>query len=529
MRLRKFVLDTTPLFYDNVFDLQKTVMKHSAYKITALIAAFLLFVGCNSTTNKTPQSAVQKHHQQGGTTAADEADTSKNASHLTARATSEKNKKAIVYQILLPVFTQEGTLDAARKMLPHIKESGANVVYLCPVVAIDDDTDQAFWSKRQRASNTGNPKNPYRLKDYFAIEPDYGTKDDLKNFVADAHKLGLRVILDLVYYHCGPKATMIAEDKNLVVCDESGNVKNGKWGFPELNFNNPKLREKMWRNMEYFVEKFDVDGYRTDVEGSVPKDFWAEGYKRISKIKSDLFMLAESRRADSQVDAYDATYGFIWQRELAKVFSGKSNANALKDKWTLDKNKYAKGSRLLRDMDNHDTASDICMNANARYEKLFTHRGMDAVFVINYTIDGIPMIFSGNEIADDSYFSMFSSPKHGRYFVGWQNALTDDGKRRMALLKKLSQLRSEHRALYDGKTKWLQSSAEKDLVCFTRESGGEKFAVVVNTKNKPVSANICLDTNGAKTLVEYAAKLECSGQNTTAHLQGYGYIVVKLK
>lgn len=154
---------------------------------------------------------------------------------------------------------------------------------------------------------------------------------------------------------------------------------------------------------------------------------------------------------------------------------------------------------------------------------------MDAVLVINYTIDGIPMIFSGNEIADDSYFSMFSSPQHGRYFVGWQNALTDAGKRRMALLKKLSQLRSEHRAFFDGNTKWLDTSAEKDLVCFARECASEKFAVVVNTKNKPVSANVKIDTNGAKTLLEYGAKLECNGQNTTANLQAYGYIVVKLK
>ncbi len=508
---------------------KKSIMKNLTYKITALIAAVLLLAGCNLVNCKAPKIAENKPAQLQGTTAADEADTSKNASHLTARATSEKNKKAIVYQILLPVFTQEGTLDAARKMLPHIKDCGANVVYLCPVVMIDDDNDRAFWSKRQRASNTGNPKNPYRLKDYFAIEPDYGTDADLKNFVADAHKLGLRVILDLVYYHCGPKATMIAEDKNLVVCDENGNVKNGKWGFPELNFNNPKLREKMWRNMEYFVEKFDIDGYRTDVEGSVPKDFWAEGYKRISKIKGDLFMLAESRRADSQVDAYDATYGFVWQRELAKVFSGKADADALKAKWESDLNKYAKGSRLLRDIDNHDTASDICMNANARYEKLFGHRGMDAVFVINYTIDGIPMIFSGNEIADDSYFSMFSSPKHGRYFVGWQNALTDSGKRRMDLLKKLSQMKSQYRALYDGQTKWQQCSAAKDVLCFTRECRGEKIAVVVNTKNKPVSADIKLDTMGAKTLLEYAAKLDGNGQNTTAHLQAYGYVVVKLK
>ena len=147
-------------------------------------------------------------------------------------------------------------------MLPHIKSTGSNIVYLCPVVEIDDGTDKAFWSKRQKASNLNNPKNPYRLKDYFKIEPDYGTDADLKNFVDDAHKLGMRVILDLVYYHCGPNATLIKKDKNMVVLDKDGNVKKGAWSFPELNFKNPKLREYLYENMEYFVKKFDVDGYK---------------------------------------------------------------------------------------------------------------------------------------------------------------------------------------------------------------------------------------------------------------------------
>ena len=133
-----------------------------------------------------------------------------------ARPTSEDFSKSVIYQIHLPIFTQGGTLESARKMLPHIASLGVDIVYLCPVVEADDDMDMRFWSKRQKASKTGNPKNPYRIKDYFKIDPQYGQDADLKNFVDEAHKLGLKVLLDLVYYHCGPTATMIKEHPDFV-------------------------------------------------------------------------------------------------------------------------------------------------------------------------------------------------------------------------------------------------------------------------------------------------------------------------
>ena len=115
-----------------------------------------------------------------------------------ARPTSEDFSKSVIYQIHLPIFTQGGTLESARKMLPHIASLGVDIVYLCPVVEADDDMDMRFWSKRQKASKTGNPKNPYRIKDYFKIDPQYGQDADLKNFVDEAHKIGLKVLLDLV-------------------------------------------------------------------------------------------------------------------------------------------------------------------------------------------------------------------------------------------------------------------------------------------------------------------------------------------
>ena len=237
-------------------------------------------------------------------------------SNLTAKAAPEFLKDSVIYQINLRTFTPDGTLRAAERLLPHIAALGADMVYLCPVTLADDDPRPEFWSDRQKQSGLNNPKNIYRVGDYYAVDPEYGTDDDLKSFVRTAHGLGLRVLLDLVYYHCGPSAAFLAEHPDFAVRDENGEIRNGHWHFPELNFASSGLREYLWRNMEYFVREFDVDGYRCDVAGAVPLDFWEEGRRRIDALKPGLIMLAESEgdRREEQRAAFELNYGmtFIW-------------------------------------------------------------------------------------------------------------------------------------------------------------------------------------------------------------------------
>ena len=123
-------------------------------------------------------------------------------------------EKGVIYQLFLRAFTLDGTLKAAEKMLPHLAELGIDIVYLCPPVVADDDMNEDHWSERQKKSGIKNPKNPYRLKDYFHVDPEYGTDQDLKDFVRRAHDLGMKTLLDLVYYHCGPTAVFLEEHPN---------------------------------------------------------------------------------------------------------------------------------------------------------------------------------------------------------------------------------------------------------------------------------------------------------------------------
>ena len=114
--------------------------------------------------------------------------------------------RLILYQINPRMFTPQGTLRAAKALLPHIASIGVNVVYLFSVCKEDDSEDRAFWSERQKKSNLNNPKNPYRIADYFSVDEEYGGNAQLKEFVEEAHKVGLSVMMDLVYFHCAPDA-----------------------------------------------------------------------------------------------------------------------------------------------------------------------------------------------------------------------------------------------------------------------------------------------------------------------------------
>ena len=106
------------------------------------------------------------------------------------------------------------------------------------------DEDRTTWSERQISFKTNNPKNPYKIADYFNVDEEYGTNEDLKEFVKEAHKNGLKVLFDLVYRHCGKNAVFIKDNPDFVLRNEDGNFfAEGEWSFARLNFKNKELRE----------------------------------------------------------------------------------------------------------------------------------------------------------------------------------------------------------------------------------------------------------------------------------------------
>ena len=161
----------------------------------------------------------------------------------TALAAPEWLARSAVYQVNPRTFSKDGTIKAVTEELPYLKSIGFNIVYLCPVFEEDDSTDINFWSERQKASETNNPKNPYRMNDYFAIDEEYGTVSNLKELIDKAHALDMRVLLDLVYAHIGPNAPVIKKHPEFIKQNPDGSFITTKWHFPELDFKCEGLRD----------------------------------------------------------------------------------------------------------------------------------------------------------------------------------------------------------------------------------------------------------------------------------------------
>ena len=446
----------------------------------------------------------------------------------TSRTAPGYLKKSVIYQIFLRMFTREGTLNGAAGMLPHLAALGVDVLYLCPVTEADDDMRTEFWSNRQNRCGLGNPKNPYRVKDYYKIDPEYGSGDDLRRFTAYAHELGMRVILDLVYYHCGPAAVFIGEHPDFVKRAADGSVRNGRWHFPELNFDSPALREYLWENMAYFVREFDVDGYRCDVSDAVPLDFWEEGRRRLEALKPDVMMLAESTAGEEQRYAFDVNYAFGWGSMIREVFRGAESSEKLREEWERSREVFLPGARLIRVTETHDIANDL---GELRPDREIGLKGHDAMLVINFCIDGVPFLYCGQEIADRGIHSLWANRFYGHGFgIDWSNAVTPEGRARFELLQTLIGLRRSEEALFEGSTAWLRHSAPDSVIAFTRSSERQNLLIAVNCRDIPASVDFergFARISGPEILLERDAAFHPGKGGRRIDLLPYGFLVAE--
>ncbi len=394
-------------------------------------------------------------------------------------------KGKTIYQLSLRTITPEGTLNAAEKLLPHIKSLGFDIVYLTACFAADNDLDVSSWSERQIKSGCGNPKNPYKMIDYFHVDEEYGTDKDLHSFVDAAHSCGLDVMFDLVYLHCGKNAVFIKEHPDFVERNADGSTLVGeRWPFARLNYDNSELREYLYSNMEYFIKEYNIDGYRCDVAEKVPFDFWVEGIKRIRKIKPDVYMLNEGRSSDFIKEAFDGSYHWEKKTKLIRMYRDVAEMDTYKK--VFEEEPYY--NKTLNYLDSHDEASDVEKN---RYEKVFGNDGVESIVFLMYTIAGIPFLWNGMEVCDDSENCMFSNRFFGRKnFINWSNAVTEKGKKRMELIRRLSDLYHSRKALYEGNIEFIDTDKAERLLCFTREKGNEKLFVCVNTGNNEAEFEI---------------------------------------
>ena len=290
-------------------------------------------------------------------------------------------KASVIYEVNVRQFSKEGTFVEVQKALPRLKAMGVDILWLMPINPI---------GVKNRKGSLGSY---YAVKDYKGINPEFGTLNDFKSLVNEAHNQGMRLIIDWVANHSSPDNVWLDQGhKDWYTLDSMGNVQptigTDWWDVADLNYDNQAMRKEMIASMKYWVQECNIDGFRCDVAGWVPMDFWLQARKELETVKP-LFMLAESEGAD-QHQAFDMTYGWEFHHIMNKIAQGKAKPSEILTYKEKDK-EYPKNAIRMYFTSNHDENS---------WNGTEMERMGDARFVmavLSYALNGMPLIYNGQE------------------------------------------------------------------------------------------------------------------------------------
>lgn len=419
-----------------------------------------------------------------------------------ARPAPEWMNKLTIYEVWLNAFSKEGTLRGAIPGLKRVSELGASVVYLGPI---------ARRSETLHAS-------PYNIADYSAIDPQYGNDQDLRDLVSAAHKLGLKVMLDVVYYHTAPDGVMMKNPDWLVHTHE-GKIARGFWPQPLPDYNNPQVRRYLIESLLHWVRDFKVDGFRCDVGAGVPVSFWEEARKSLDQVNRDVILLSESDRPDDQLQAFDASYNFQGFLTLRSVIRDGEPASRIRDKWEETNRTFPRSARLMRFSDNHDWRRAVVQFGDA---------GALAASILNFTLDGIPFLYNGQEIGDCAPTHWLTNTP-----VAWPQPSdrNDSGvvSQTLAKYKRLFAIRNRYAALISGELLWINNTQPESVLSFLRTKGHEEILVILNLSNRKTHVTIDLPVMDYSSvdnlLTEGKTYFQLYSGRVSADLSAYGAIV----
>jgi len=388
-------------------------------------------------------------------------------SRETARPVPEWVRDAVVYEVFPRAFSPEGTLAGVTARLDHVRDLGVTVVWLMPIHPIG-------LEKRK-----GTYGSPYSVRDFYAVNPDYGTAEDLKRLVAEAHARGLKVILDIVANHTSWDSVMMATP-SFYVRDAQGRVQppNADWtDVARLDYTSPQTRAYVISMMAHWLRDYGFDGFRCDVAGLVPTDFWEEARPKLEAVRPDLFLLAEWATPDLLARAFDADYAWPFHAALNRVLSLGAPASEIRAACEEERRSFPRGSLHLRFSDNHDEKRAIVR---------FGEPAAIAAQALVLTMDGVPLVYNGMEIGDTAESGGPALTE--RVPIFWP--IVARRPEFPAFYREMIALRRSHAALRRGDTAWVASSEPDRVVSFVRRGGGEDVLVTVNLSSRPWSGTV---------------------------------------
>lgn len=425
-------------------------------------------------------------------------------SSLTATADSTWVARSALYEVFVQDFSPRGDFRGVTDGLGRIQASGANVVWVMPIHPIGV------------LGHKGVLGSPYAARDFRAINPALGTPQDFQALVQAAHARGMKVILDWVPDHTSLDHAWVREHPDYYFRNERGEPsvprdaagKLTDWtDVVQLDYKNPEVRRVMLATMRYWLEEYGLDGFRVDVAGFIPYDFWGEAIPELRRvIPRRLLFLAEWGDMELSRRGYDLTYAWDSYSRLKAVWKG-GPASTFVEREVEDMRAMPPGGMRMRFTTNHDeTAWDnppgVIFGAGA---------GARAAFVAMALLPGRPLLYNGQEVESPQKLPLFEKEA-----VAWDQPKAAEAR---AFYARVLSLATTDSAFISGDFRAVETTAPTDVIAYSRGD----VIVLVNPRPRELSVSVTgADLNGARDLLTNRIQ-----NGATVTLPPYGAVALK--
>jgi len=372
---------------------------------------------------------------------------------------------AVVYEVFIPDASKEGTFRGLIDRLGEIEEMGVTTLWLMPIHPIGE---------KRRKDEIGPLGSPYSIRDYYGVNPNYGTKEDFRALVDSVHARDMHLILDLVANHTAWDHPWLTQNPEIYTSGPMNGftvpVMDGDttdWtDVVDLDYEHPQTRQSMIDIMQYWVREFDVDGYRCDVAGAVPRDFWNAAIDSVEKIKPVL-MLAEDADPAMHDVGFDYTYAWPYYAQLKEVWAEDRPVSSLTNQVATTRTNLPPAAERLRFTTNHDESM-----WDATPPELFGGiEGSKAAFVLSSTLPGVPLLYNGQELGVKDTVSFFARTKYE-----WS-----ESRPIRSFYRTFITLYRNHPALQGGELT-VHTPDATDVLVYSRTEDGREILIAVNVR-----------------------------------------------
>ena len=393
----------------------------------------------------------------------------------------EWSRNATIYEVNIRQHTPEGTLQAFRKDLPRLQGLGVDILWLMPIHPIGEVNRKGGENTNNYIAEPGSGSlgSPYSVKDYYAVNPDYGTLEDLKAVVADAHRLGMKVILDWVANHTAFDSEWTTSHPEYFLRDSLGKLQpplgTDWWDVTQLDWERADangLSAAMTDALLFWVREADIDGYRCDVAMKVPTSFWNQARVKLEQAKPDIFMLAEAEQEDHHDRAFDMSYAWHAHHLFNEVARRTMPIDSLRAYLKHELERFGREPYRMTFVTNHDENS-----WNGTTTERMGANG-PAMAVVAGTWFGMPLIYSGQESGETKRLRFFEKDT-----VAW------GGYPQAHFFRAINTLHHEEEALWNGAYgAWpeeIPTAHPQDVLMWRRTQGASDVIVAVNLSDGP--------------------------------------------